>query len=194
MRFIFLYFFLLLSVLSFGQLRDSIYIKTTIFNIVYSEKLQQPKWIEYNVKCTDGNISRKGLDFYTCDSVKTSDHKDYENNVYDKGHLAPAADFNCSKESLKLTFSYLNCVLQHEKLNRGTWRLLESHERELAKDNKVTVEIRMIYSKKSIVLPTGATVPDAFIKTIKYSNKKEVYYFKNDIPEYTDFKKYIRVK
>jgi endonuclease G len=194
MRFIFLYFFLLLSVLSFGQLRDSIYIKTTIFNIVYSEKLQQPKWIEYNVKCTDGNISRKGLDFYTCDSVKTSDHKDYENNVYDKGHLAPAADFNCSKESLKLTFSYLNCVLQHEKLNRGTWRLLEAHERELSKNNKVTVEIRMIYSKKSIVLPTGATVPDAFIKTIRYSNKKEVYYFKNDMPEYTDFKKYIRVK
>lgn len=194
MRFIFLYFFLLLSVLSFGQLRDSIYIKTTIFNIVYSEKLQQPKWIEYNVKCVDGNISRKGLDFYTCDSVKTSDHKDYENNVYDKGHLAPAADFNCNKESLKLTFSYLNCVLQHEKLNRGVWRLLESHERELSKNNKVTVEIRMVYSKKSIILPTGATVPDAFIKTIKYSNKKEVYYFKNDMPEYSDFKKYIRVK
>jgi endonuclease G len=194
MKFIFFKIFLLLSVLSFGQLRDSIYIKTTIFDIVYSEKLQQPKWIEYYVKCSDGNISRKGLDFYACDSIKTSDHKDYENNVYDKGHLAPAADFNCSKESLKLTFSYLNCVLQHERLNRGVWRLLESYERELSKRYNVVVDIRMVYSKNSIILPTGATVPDAFIKTIRYANKEEIYYFKNGIPEYNDFKKYIRVK
>jgi DNA/RNA endonuclease G (NUC1) len=90
------------------------------------------------------------------------------------------------------TFTYLNCSLQQENLNRTTWRLLEVRERELAKTNKtVIVEIRCIYSTKSIVLPTGATVPDGYIKTIKYSNKIEKYYFKNEKPLSTDFTKYI---
>ena len=155
-----------LPIFSLAQFRDSIFIKTSIFDVVYSEKLQQPKWIEYSVLCTNGTISRKGLDFYPVKGIVTSTNEDYENNIYDKGHLAPAADFNCNKENLKQSFSYLNCALQHEKLNRGTWRLLEAHERELAKTNTVSVQIRMNYSKNSKVLSTGATVPDSFTKII----------------------------
>ena len=90
-----------------------------------------------------------------------------------------------------MTFTYLNCVLQHEKLNRGVWRLLEEHERELSKKYSVNVEIRMVYSKTSKILPTGATIPDAFVKTISYGNKIEIYYFKNEIPLSTDYTKYL---
>jgi endonuclease G len=180
-----------LFVFSQKALRDSIYIKTDMFEIVYSEKLQQPKFIRYTVQCPNGSAPRKGMDFYTCDSILTSDDKDYANNPYDKGHLAPAADFNCTKELLFKTFTYLNCSLQQENLNRTTWRLLEVRERELAKTNKsVIVEIRCVYSTKSIVLPTGATVPDGYYKTIKYGNKIEKYYFKNEKPSTTDFTKY----
>ena len=158
--------------------------------MVYSEKLQQPKWVEYTVLCHDGTISRKGLDFYPVKGIVTSTNEDYENNLYDKGHLAPAADFNCNQDYLKQTFSYLNCVLQHEKLNRGTWRLLEAHERELAKQYKVSVEIRMYYSKNSKVLTSGATIPDSFTKTIMYNNKKEKYFFKNEEPKSSDYNNY----
>jgi endonuclease G len=188
MRFLFLLFFL--PLLTNAQLRDSVYITTSIFNVVYSEKLQQPKWVEYKVLCTDGTISRKGLDFYPVKGIVTSTEEDYENNIYDKGHLAPAADFNCDKENLKQSFSYLNCTLQHEKLNRGTWRLLEVHERELAKTNTVSVEIRMNYSKNSKILPTGATIPDSFTKIITYGNKKEKYFFKNEEPKSSDYNNY----
>jgi endonuclease G len=181
-----------LFVFSQKTLRDSIYIKTDMFEIVYSEKLQQPKFIRYTVQCPNGSAPRTGMDFYTCDSIFTSDDKDYFNNSYDKGHMAPAADFNCTKDLLFKTFTYLNCSLQQENLNRTTWRLLEVRERELAKTGKnVVVEIRCIFSKKSIVLPTGATVPDGYIKTIKYGNKMEKYYFKNEKPLSTDFTKYI---
>ena len=83
-------------------------------------------------------------------------------------------DFNCDRPTLWATFSYLNCVLQHERLNRGAWRLLEVRERELAKSQVVEVEIKMIYSKTSLRLSTGATVPDGFLKTIKYGKVKEV--------------------
>jgi len=179
---------------SFSQesLRDSVYIKTDMFEIVYSEKLQQPKFIRYTVQCPNGSAPRTGMDFYVCDSIVTSDNKDYEGNPYDKGHLAPAADFNCTKEMLFKTFTYLNCSLQQENLNRTTWRLLEARERELAKTNKsVVVEIRCIYTSKSIVLPTGATVPDGYYKTIKYGNKVEKYYFNNEKPISTDYNKYL---
>jgi len=182
-----------LPLFSLAQVRDSVYVKTSIFDVVYSEKLQQPKWIEYSVICSEGTISRKGLDFYPVKGVITSTSEDYENNIYDKGHLAPAADFNCNKEYLKQTFSYLNCTLQHEKLNRGVWRLLEAHERELAKKYLVTVEIRANYSLKSLVLTTGATVPDSFTKTIMYNNKQEKYFFKNEEPKSSDFN-YYKVK
>lgn len=181
---------LLIPLFVFGQLRDSVLVKSPIFKVMYSETLQQPKWIEYHVECGEGDFSRKGLDFYVCDSIKTSDGGDYEGNVWDKGHLAPAADFNCNKDYLKMTFSYLNCVLQHEKLNRGAWRLLEAYERDLSKKYSVDVKIKMVYSKKSMVLKSGATVPDGFYKTIKYNKVIEVYYFKNEPPVTNEYKKY----
>lgn len=178
---------------SFSQkvLRDSIVVKTPMFEIVYSEKLEQPKFIRYTIQCPNGTASRTGMDFYVCDSIKTSDHLDYEKNPYDKGHLAPAADFNCDKQTLYKTFTYLNCSLQQENLNRTTWRLLEVRERELAKTYKVVqVEIRCIFGPNAIKLPSGATVPTAYRKTIKYDGNIEVYYFKNEKPLSTDFTKY----
>ena len=180
----------LLPLVVFSQ-RDSIYIKTDIFTTVYSEILQQPKWVKYTVQCPTGNAPRTGMDFYPQIGLITSDNNDYVNNIWDKGHCAPAADFNCTKEMLYKTFTYANCVLQHERLNRGVWRLLESYERELAKTTPVSVEIKMVYSTTSLKLPTGATVPDGFYKTIKFGNKIEKYYFPNTSPTLSLFKLYL---
>ena len=189
MRFIIVLFLLPLSLLA--QLRDSVYVKTDIYEAVYSEVLQQPKWVKYIVQCPDGKASRQGMDFYTVPGIVTSDGGDYAANVYDKGHCAPAADFNCTKEMLYKTFSYVNCVLQHERLNRGVWRLLEVRERDLASQGKVEVLIRPVYSPKSIKLPTGATIPDGFFKTIKVANKVEVYYFPNTVPTLKSYTEYL---
>lgn len=188
-NFIFTLFFL--PAIIFGQKRDSVFFKSPIFQGKYSEVLEQPLWIEYKVKCPLGSESRAGMDFYTVDSIHTSDNKDYENNIYDKGHLAPAADFNCTRDMLFSTFTYLNCSLQDQYLNRGTWRLLEVHERELAKTEPVYVKIILVFDKKSIKLPTGATVPTGFYKIITVGKKVTKYYFKNERPASSDFNKYI---
>jgi endonuclease G len=180
----------LLPLITFAQ-RDSVYLKTDIFTTVYSEVLQQPKWVTYTVLCPTGTAPRTGMDFYSQTGIITSDNADYAANIYDKGHCAPAADFNCTKEMLYKTFSYVNCVLQHEKLNRGVWRILEMHERDLAKTATIKVEIRMVYSSASQKLPTGATIPDGFYKTIWVGVKKEVYYFPNIVPTQSDYKKYL---
>ena len=181
---------LLLPIVTFSQkqLRDSVLIKSDIFTVMYSEKLEQPVWITYEVKCPNGTASRTGMDFYTNDSVHTSDGADYANNVYDKGHMAPAADFNCDKPTLLKTFSYLNCALQNQYLNRGAWRLLEVHERELAKKTKIQVTIKVIFGSEKLL--TGATVPTGFYKEINGNGINECYYFKNEKPQSSDFNLY----
>lgn len=180
-----IFFGLLLIVQQAVAQRAQVAFKNELFSGVYSEVYQQPLWINYKVLCPNGNASREGMDFYTNDSIKTSDDLDYASNEYDKGHLAPAADFNCDKKMLFQTFSYLNCALQQENLNRGVWRFLEVHERELAKSGaSVSVKIELIFSSKSKKLPTGAIVPDGFTKIIMVNSKViEKYYFPNTAPE-----------
>ena len=173
--------------------RSTVTFSNNIFKGVYSEIYQQPLTITYDVLCFNGKISRNGLDFYTNDSILTSNDSDYVNNVYDKGHLAPAADFNCDKDNLFKTFSYLNCALQHENLNRGVWRYLEAHERELTKKGKVTVRVDVIFSDTAKKVYGGATIPDGFKKTIYVNGViTECYYFPNVSPisgkKYTDYK------
>ena len=176
----------------FSQKLKDVLIKTDIFEVMYSQKYEQPLWVKYIVKCPNGSASRSGMDFYTNDSIHTSDKDDYIHNIYDKGHMAPAADFNCTREMLYRTFSYLNCALQHQDLNRTTWRLLEVKERLLANEHKVVeVTITCVFSKTSIKLPSGATVPDGFYKLIKYGKNVDKYYFKNEKPSTLDYSKYL---
>jgi endonuclease G len=182
---------LILPLVGFSQLRDSVYVKTDIYEVMYSEKLEQPLWVKYTVACINGKASRKGMDFYVDKKVHTSDAKDYIHNPYDKGHCAPAADFNCTKEMLFKTFSYLNCTLQNDRLNRIHWRLLEDYERLLAvTESPVSVEIRIVFDKNPNRVPAGAAIPSSFLKIIKTKNKTLKFFFKNEPPTKATFVDY----
>lgn len=173
---------LLVSIEGFSQTaRDSVLVENDIFKITYSEKYQQPLKVSYKVQCPMGDADRSGMDFHRVDSIITSDNDDYKNNVWDKGHMAPAADFNCNKVMLKKTFSYLNCALQHEGLNRGPWKELERFERDLAKVYafvSVTIVVKF-EDKPQNWLKTGALVPVGFTKTIWCDGEKFEFYFPN---------------
>ncbi len=184
--------FLLISLTaSIKNNKRDIRINAGIYQVLYSEKLEQPLEVWYAVKCSNGTESRKGMDFYTNDSIHTSSGEDYSNNDWDKGHMAPAGDFSCNKNDLYMTFSYLNCALQHKDLNRNTWRFLEEHERDLSVKNKVKVRIKIFFDKNCTKLKTGATVPSGFKKYISYGKNKEIYFFKNEKPLYDDYTKYM---
>lgn len=180
----------LLPMLLFAQ-RSDIFINAGIYQVNYSEVYQQPTKIKYRIECPNGSASRKGMNFYAVDSVITSDNDDYINNEWDKGHLAPAAAFNCTKETLYRTFSYLNCALQQQDLNRGAWRLLEAHERDLGATGKNVDVIILLDFSNAKKLPSGATVPTGFWKSIYIGgNPVECYYFPNSKPLNTDYSKF----
>ena len=161
-------------------------VQTDIFEVCYSTNKQQPLWLSYEVECHSGGFSRKGLNFKKDVSFTgvTSDNADYYKNVWDKGHLAPAADFNCDYEKLRATFTFLNCALQHEKLNRGPWKNLEKYERKLSEQYKVQVKVVLGFDANSLLLETGALVPSYFIKILSYNDIVRVFRFPNNISTY----------
>jgi len=166
------------------NLRDLVEVETSIFKVWYSETKEQPVKLVYKSSNRPKNVDRGSMNFYTEDDYHTSDNKDYYRNVWDKGHLAPAATFSDSKENLKQTFSYLNCALQNQYLNRGQWRLLEEAERNWDDFEELEVTIDIEFSDS--ILPTGATIPSKFIKHIYLTknNVWECYEFENERPEY----------
>ena len=111
------------------ELRDEVIIENPVFKVWYSEVKEQPIKLIYTSTNRVKNVDRGSMNFYKESDIHTSDNADYYRNVWDKGHLAPAATYSDLMVNLKQTFSFLNCALQNQYLNRGGWRLLEEQER-----------------------------------------------------------------
>lgn len=174
---------LLASLLFFGFTLSPNHTKRTIvtdiFTVVYSEDYEQPIKLKYRVECPTGEQGRSGISWYKPKNVYTSDEEDYKDNEWDRGHLAPANAFSCDKETIKKTFTYLNCALQHEGLNRGPWKELERFERDLAKYFEVVVIVEVDFSDNPERVPGGAAIPRGFFKTIFFKGNTFKFYFPN---------------
>lgn len=183
---------LLIAQLAFSQKRERVLIDKGIFQVVYSETKEQPLIVTYKAKPIKKVADRKGLDFYTEKEYHTSDNNDYVANLWDKGHMAPAAHFTDSKENLKQTFTYLNSALQHERLNRGEWRLLEAQERKWADEQILDVKVEIEFETNPKRVEGGAAIPKGFYKTIHFQKGDSIhrYYFPNTPPtkKWRDYK------
>ena len=164
---------------------DSLLVSNNIFQISYNEKYEQPNWVKYTVRDIVKNADRDGIEFYTVDSIYTSDDEDYYSNRWDRGHMAPAGSFNDSYENLYSTFSYINVALQYDDLNRGVWVDLEEQVRQWADElGDIDIEIYLEFGSSHIVLDTGAHVPTAFYKHVIFpEGTKKCYYFPNSTPD-----------
>ena len=174
---------LVISVSTFGQ---DIKVKNNVFEVLYSQSLEQPLWIKYHSTNRPTNVNRGTMDFYTEKGIKTSDAEDYKANIYDKGHGAPAATFSDNMENLKQTFSYLNCILQDQYLNRGEWRLLEEQERKWDDVENLTILITLHFDNPVKRIPTNAAIPSYLEKHIYFENQKawKCYVFLNEKPKF----------
>jgi endonuclease G len=175
--------FLILSLVSFGQ---DVRIKNEVFDVLYSQSLEQPLVIKYRSTNRPTNVNRGAMDFYKEPNIKTSDADDYAKNIYDKGHGAPAASFSDNMVNLKQTFSYLNCIMQDQYLNRGEWRLLEEQIRKWDDVEPITVLIKTFFDTPVKRVPTGAAIPSHLQKHIYFekSKKWKCFVFLNQKPKF----------
>ena len=184
-------FFTLLVLIPFFGFSQVVELETTIYKVVYDQDLEQPLKVTYTVQCPKGGADRAGMDFRTVPNIHTSDNDDYSNTVYDKGHLAPAAAFSCTKEMLRETFFYFNSALQHQSLNRGVWNRLEQFERSLANFYQVDVTIEVKFPDTVERVPGGAAIPKEFVKVIKFGDKELKFIFPNKDTSGTDWIDYL---
>jgi len=177
--------FLLVSLVSFGQL-PNVRVKNGVFDILYSQSLEQPLVIKYRSLNRPTKVNRGHMDFYKEPNIKTSDGEDYKGNVYDKGHGAPAATFSDNEANLKQTFSYLNSIMQNQYLNRGEWRMLEEQIRKWDDTEPITVLIKIFFDKPVKRVPTGAAIPSYLQKHIYFEKQKKwkCFVFLNEKPKF----------
>jgi endonuclease G len=182
-KIVILFSFLILSLVSFGQ---NVRIKNNVFEVLYSQSLEQPLVIKYRSTNRPTNVNRGAMDFYKEANIKTSDAEDYAKNIYDKGHGAPAATFSDNMVNLKQTFSYLNCIMQDKYLNRGEWRMLEEQIRKWDDNENITVLIKTFFDKPAKRVATGAAIPSHLQKHIYFEKQKKwkCYVFLNEKPKF----------
>jgi endonuclease G len=181
---LFLIGFLFVTLTAFSQ--DTVRVKNQVFEVLYSQNLESPLWLKYRSTNRPTNVNRGTMDFYTEKTIKTSDANDYVKNIYDKGHLAPAASFSDNMENLKQTFSYLNCMMQDQYQNRGEWRLLEEQERKWDDMEPLTILIKVFFDKVPKRVPTNAAIPSHMEKHIYFekSKKWKCFVFLNEKPKF----------
>jgi endonuclease G, mitochondrial len=137
----------------------------------YFEKHEQASWVSHLIlpDIISGNVSRSN-DFRKDPFVSTgtSVKEDYWYSGYDRGHLAPSADFKWSKQALSETYYYSNMSPQKPELNRERWAQLEGVLRDYVIEN-----VRELY------VITGPVLHDSLSIMMNEGRKNDV-----SIPEF----------
>jgi len=106
------------------------------YTLRYREQYEQADWVAYKLTGEEARayLSRDGNKFVPDPLVKTGSatHADYTRSGYDRGHLAPAGDFNTSPDDKQDTFYMSNISPQVPDFNRGIWNDLEQKFRQWA--------------------------------------------------------------
>ena len=133
-------------------------IRHTGYTLSYNEDAEQPSYVAYELtkaEVLNTNVERDD-DFRPDPMVRTGSAElaDYKGSGYDRGHLAPAADFRWSAEAMSDTFYLSNMSPQDPSFNRGIWADLEAAVRVMA------------YENESIYVVTGPVLTDGPYQTI----------------------------
>lgn len=133
-----------------------------------------------------GTASRKN-DFRedpSIPAVHRSTLKDYASSGYDRGHMAPAADFVNSELAMSESFFLSNMMPQSPGNNRGIWKYTEEQTRKwVEKHGDLFVVTGTIYNNKSkaVVIGAGVLVPTHVYKVVidPKSNRSISFLFPN---------------
>lgn len=93
--------------------------------------------------------------------------KDYTASGYDRGHMAPAADFYYSVQAMSESFLLTNMMPQTPGNNRGIWKYTEEYTRSWADAfGEIYVITGTINSQPRKVIGNGVVVPTHIYKIV----------------------------
>lgn len=155
-------------------------IERPYYTIRYNEEHEQAMWVAYKLVADSlalPTFDRKD-DFREDTRVRTGSASlaDYKGSGYDRGHLAPAADFSYDEFALSQSFYMSNMSPQDPSFNRGIWKKLEDQVRDWAKaNNAVYVVTGPVLNKKfKTIGKNEVSVPEYYYKIVLDIEKPEV--------------------
>lgn len=148
---------------------DETVIQHKYYTLRYREEHEQAEWVAYKLTADETEGDGERDKFLEDKMVKTGSAKptDYTKSGYDRGHLAPAADFNFSQEAKSESFYMSNMSPQAPQFNRGIWKYLEERVR------------YWVQNKENLYIVTGPILKEG-LETIGKKNKISVpeYFYK----------------
>lgn len=151
--------------------RDGFLVNHSAMTLFYSPEHEQAWWVVHMVLPDIRNGTQGRTNDFRPDSlvkVGTADKNDYLMSGYDRGHMAPSADFRWSKRALSESYFYSNMSPQRPELNRGKWADLEDFIRQY-----------VLNSNEPVFVVTGGVLTDS-LKYIGIDKKISVpkFYYK----------------
>jgi endonuclease G len=149
------------------------------FSLGYSEAHEQAAWVAYLLSNRHAqNLYDRRNNFRTDPAINTgsASPRDYTNAGYDRGHLAPAADFDYSKKALSKSFYMSNISPQAPAFNRGGWKKLEEQVRDWAmqEDSLWVITGPVLTAGLKKIGPNRVSVPNYFYKIILDARQPEI--------------------
>jgi len=143
--------------------------------ILIKERVEAPSVKRPSVQFTqnrDGGVLRKLLSEH---GYSLPHYNDYTHSGYDRGHMAPNADFDDSYENAVLTFFIANVWPQTPSVNRVDWLKTENEARRLAVQY-LAVKIVIIVDEFTDRKVAGIQVPLVFKKRVYEVSSGELVY------------------
>jgi endonuclease G len=143
----------------------------TGFTLGYDKTFKQARWVVYGLAAAETNgIAARTDNFRPDPDVHEFSPKseDYPGSGYDRGHLAPAADFKWSAQGMSETFLMSNMSPQKPEFNRGIWKKLEDQVRDWARENElIYVVTGPVFTENMQTIGAGrVAVPGLYFKVL----------------------------
>lgn len=142
--------------------------------ISYDREMKVPRYVVYELRRVD--LQRKKFrrrDNFKADpyllelKVEQVSGDVYRRSGFDRGHLAPAADFSWNRRALSESFYLSNITPQRPGLNRGPWKRLEDRVRRWAcGEERLTVITGPLYAADPTLLRDELPIPESFFKIV----------------------------
>ena len=143
------------------------------YSLSYIEEHEQAEWVAYALtkeSLAVPNVPRRN-DWKFDEAVTTGSTTpyDFKHPDYDRGHLAPAADFAFNETAMSETFYMSNISPQQSAFNQGIWRELEELTRDWAwRNGRLFVVTGPVLTQpiKERIGNSRVSVPAAYYKVL----------------------------